>query len=87
MAGKVGAEEQIARVAEVRDIAVEDLDAELQDAADKVRILSQSLRKMAHDPFGALAPGDRGAGLGAGEKPQEIGAAGAGASILTRGAR
>lgn len=60
-AGKVNADEEIARVAEVRDIAVEDLEVELQDAAAEVRVLSQAVRKMAHDPFGAMAPGVMGA--------------------------
>lgn len=57
VASKANAESEIASVAEVRDIAVDDLEAEFQEAVEEVQELSQSLRKMAKDPLGTLAPG------------------------------
>lgn len=50
------AEAEVANVAEVRDLALEDLEAEIQDATEEAKLLAQSVRKMARDPLGTFAP-------------------------------
>ncbi|TKZ17161.1 hypothetical protein FAP39_15365 [Shimia litoralis] len=57
LAGKSNADAETAPVAEVRDMALEDLEAELRVAATEAKEATDALKKMAHDPLGALAPG------------------------------
>ncbi len=56
-ASKTNIGEETAAVAEVRDMALEDIEAELRGAAEEVKSATDALKKMAQDPFGALAPG------------------------------
>ena len=46
------AEAEITPVAEVRDLAMEDLEAEMQGAAQEVRELTNNVRRVASDPLG-----------------------------------
>ena len=57
VAGKADASAETAPVAEVRDLALEDLEAELRLAADEAKAATESLKKLSRDPLGALAPG------------------------------
>ena len=57
----LSAEHEIAPVADLRDLAVADLEGELQQATEEARELSRNVRRIAHDPlgtagFGLLAP-------------------------------
>ena len=56
-ANKQNADADVSGVAEVRDIAMEDLEMEVQEATEEVKILAQSVHKMARDPLGMVAPG------------------------------
>lgn len=56
-ASGLSAENEIAPVAEVRDIALEDLEAEAEDLASEVRRAADDVRRVARDPLGAFAPG------------------------------
>jgi hypothetical protein len=56
-ANKQNADAEVSGVAEVRDIAMEDLEMEVQEAAEEVKVLAQSVHKMARDPLGMIAPG------------------------------
>lgn len=56
-ANKQNADAEVSGVAEVRDMAMEDLEGEVQEATEEVKALAGSVRKMASDPLGALAPG------------------------------
>ncbi|WP_170486475.1 MULTISPECIES: phage holin family protein [unclassified Ruegeria] len=49
--------EETAPVAEVRDMALEDIEAELRVAAEEARSAADALKKMARDPLGTFAPG------------------------------
>lgn len=57
MAKKSSGESEIAAVSEVRDIALEDLEFELNAAGQEIKSAAQNLRSMARDPFGSVAPG------------------------------
>ncbi len=57
MAAKSSAEQDTAPVAEVRDMAIEDIEAELRLAAEEAKATTDAIKKMARDPLGALAPG------------------------------
>lgn len=56
-ANKQSADAEVAGVAEVRDLAMEDLEGEVQEATEEVKALADNVRKMASDPLGAIAPG------------------------------
>ena len=56
-ANKQNADADVSGVAEVRDIAMEDLEMEVQEATEEVKVLAQSVHKMARDPLGMIAPG------------------------------
>jgi hypothetical protein len=47
----------VARVVEMRDMAMEDREGEVNEAILEVKTVSQSVRKMARDPLGITAPG------------------------------
>ncbi|MEH6835172.1 MULTISPECIES: hypothetical protein [Falsihalocynthiibacter] len=57
IANHQNADADVASVAEVRDLALEDLEAEIQDATQEAKLLAQSVRSMARDPFAMFAPG------------------------------
>lgn len=61
VASGTNAENEVAGVAEVRDLAMEDLEVEVQDVAEEIKELAQSVRNMARDPLGMVAPGAIGA--------------------------
>jgi hypothetical protein len=56
-ANKQNAETEVSAVAEVRDLAMEDLEMEVQEATEEVKVLAQSVHNMARDPLGMVAPG------------------------------
>ena len=56
-ANRVNADAEVAGVTEVRDMAMEDLEAEVTDAVEEVKTVAQGIRKMTQDPLGSLAPG------------------------------
>lgn len=64
-ANKQNADAEVAGVAEVRDMAMEDLEGEVQDATEEVKALAGSVSKIAKDPLGAVAPGLLGTVAGA----------------------
>lgn len=57
MAHNQNAEQEVASVAEVRDMAVADLEMELQSAAEEAKSIAQNLQSAARDPLGMIAPG------------------------------
>lgn len=57
VANKSEVGEETAAVAEVRDMAIEDIEAELRGAAEEAKAATDALKKMARDPLGAVAPG------------------------------
>jgi len=61
MAGNANAETETAPVAEVRDLAMEDLEAEFQHAVDEAKTAVDGIKRMANDPLGLIAPGVAGA--------------------------
>ena len=56
-ANKTSAAEETAAVAEVRDMALEDIEAEVRLAAEEAQEAANALKKMARDPLGSIAPG------------------------------
>ncbi|CUH52490.1 hypothetical protein [Shimia marina] len=56
LAAKSTVGEETAAVAQVRDMAIEDIEAELRVAVEEAKAASEALKSMARDPFGALAP-------------------------------
>ena len=54
-ASKLSAEDEIAPVAEVRDIALEDLEAEAGDVADEVRGVVNDVRGIAKNPISVFS--------------------------------
>jgi len=52
VASNANPEAEVAPVAEVRDIAMEDLEGEIMDATAEARDLAQNVRRMARDPLG-----------------------------------
>ncbi len=61
IASNVNLDAELAPVAEVRDIALEDLEAEVTNATTEARELAQNVRRMARDPFGIGGVGAAGA--------------------------
>lgn len=61
MAGNSNAEAETAPVAEVRDLAMEDLEAEFQVAVGEAKAAVDGIKRMASDPLGIVAPGVAGA--------------------------
>lgn len=61
VATNTNAEADVAPVAEVRDLALEDLEAEIRAATDEARDLADSVRRMARDPLGIGGSGAIGA--------------------------
>lgn len=57
LANKSEVGEETAAVAEVRDMAIEDIEGELRAAAEEAKAATQSLKKLASDPLGSFAPG------------------------------
>ncbi len=57
MAGQQSAEAETATVAEVRDMALEDIDSELQVFVAEAKSTADDVKRMAKDPFGQIAPG------------------------------
>ena len=51
------AEKDIEPVTEVRDMALEDLEAEAQAVADEARAVVEDVKGIARDPLGAVMPG------------------------------
>lgn len=54
---KSGIEEDINAVSEVRDMAIEDLEAEVRQAADEAKSAVDAVKSMAANPLGGIAPG------------------------------
>ena len=61
VANSADSEADVAPVAEVRDLAMEDLEAEIKDATDEAKELAQSVRRLARDPLGIAGSGAVGA--------------------------
>jgi len=61
LAGNANAEVETAPVAEVRDLAMEDLEAEFQVAVGEAKAAVDGIKRMASDPLGMVAPGVAGA--------------------------
>lgn len=57
LANKSNVEQETAPVTEVRDMALEDIEAEMRGFADEAKATADAVKKMASDPFGAIAPG------------------------------
>lgn len=57
IANSVSAEADTAPVAELRDMAVNDIESEVQDMLAEVRETAHGLRAVSRDPLGALTPG------------------------------
>ena len=55
-AARQSVEDEIAPACEVRDMALEDLEAEARRAGDEIRGAVEDVRRLARDPLGALAP-------------------------------
>ncbi|MEQ9694815.1 hypothetical protein [Shimia sp. SDUM112013] len=53
--------DETAAVTEVRDMALEDIEAELRGVATEAKEATDALKKMARDPLGVVAPGAAGA--------------------------
>lgn len=54
-AGKIDIEAEIAPVIEVRDLAISDLEAEIGEATQEVRQITDSITNLHRDPFGSLS--------------------------------
>lgn len=61
LSNKSNVEQETAPVTEVRDMAIEDIEAELRAAAEEAKATADAVKKMARDPFGSIAPGVVGA--------------------------
>ncbi|WP_299351798.1 phage holin family protein [uncultured Shimia sp.] len=57
LANKSNVEQETAPVTEVRDMALEDIEAEMRGFAGEAKATAEAVKKMASDPFGAIAPG------------------------------
>lgn len=57
VANSISAETDTAPVAELRDMAIADIEAELQDTLAEARDEVQRLKAVSRDPLCALAPG------------------------------
>ncbi|SFK59777.1 hypothetical protein [Shimia haliotis] len=56
-AGNASVGEEVDAVAEVRDMALEDLEAEVRAAANEAKTATDAIRNMAKNPLGAITPG------------------------------
>ncbi len=56
IASRMSAAKDIKPVEELRDLAISDLELEIQSAVDELRDLGHSVRRMASDPLGNLLP-------------------------------
>lgn len=57
LASSFSAQADTAPVAELRDIAISDIESEIQDALAEARRTAKDLQQMSRDPLGAIAPG------------------------------
>ncbi|MGI9368178.1 MAG: phage holin family protein [Ruegeria sp.] len=57
LANSFSAQADTAPVAELRDIAISDIESEVQDALAEARRTAKDLQQMSRDPLGAIAPG------------------------------
>jgi hypothetical protein len=55
-ASKSGIDEDVTAVTEVRDMAIEDLEAEVRQAADEAKSAVDAVKAMAANPLGGIAP-------------------------------
>lgn len=55
LAGRMNAEDDIAPAVEVRDMALADLEEEVEEMAEEGRKVVDSVRKIGTDPFGSLS--------------------------------
>lgn len=56
LAGKQSAETELEPLTEVRDLAIEDLEVELQGVVTEARELKDNVRRIARDPLGTALP-------------------------------
>lgn len=56
VATRMSAAKDIEPVEELRDLAMGDLELEIQSAADEISDIGSSIRRMARDPFGSVLP-------------------------------
>ncbi|MGR3659912.1 MAG: hypothetical protein ACU0CA_01815 [Paracoccaceae bacterium] len=54
---KSNVESEISAVSEVRDFAMEDLEAEINLAGEELKATAQNLKAMARNPLGSITPG------------------------------
>ena len=52
IAGRMSVEAELEPVTEVRDLALEDIEAEVGDAMTELRDVADGVKRMARDPFG-----------------------------------
>ncbi len=57
LANSLSAQEDTAQVAELRDIAIADIEAEIQDTLSEARATMNGLRNVGRDPLSMIAPG------------------------------
>lgn len=55
-AARMSVEKELEPVIEVRDLAVEDIEAELADGLAEAKQFTEDIRRMASDPFGSALP-------------------------------
>ncbi|MBE9475645.1 MAG: phage holin family protein [Proteobacteria bacterium] len=55
VAGRMSVEKEIAPAVEVRDMAIEDLEADVEAATREVREIANSLKGIGRDPLGSLS--------------------------------
>lgn len=56
VASRMSAAKDVEPVEELRDLAISDLEVEIQSAVEEVRDMGNSVRRMATDPLGSLIP-------------------------------
>ena len=56
LASRMSAEHELEPVIEVRDLAMEDIEAELSDGLAEAKYLADNVRRIASDPLGSAAP-------------------------------
>ncbi len=57
LANSFSAQADTATVAELRDIAISDIESEIQEAISDARRTAKDIQQMSRDPLGAIAPG------------------------------
>jgi len=57
IATRLSAERELEPMAEMRNLAIEDLEVEVQELVEEVRDVATNVRRMARDPFGSVMPG------------------------------